>query len=129
MRMMVAAPPPFSILYFEIHTTSSSYNFGAMMSMTRSQRLEPDINKNQKSHLEGSEDSILKDFSEYILAKDPDILVSSNQHSRSTTILDYLFIRMSELGLDLQLGRDKKTNKTNKIEGRVYLSNKSFHTI
>ena len=31
---MAAAPPPFSILYFEIHTTSSSYNL-AIMSMTR----------------------------------------------------------------------------------------------
>ena len=86
-----------------------------MMSMTRSQRLEPDIKKNQKSHLKGTRIAFSNIFAEYVLAKDPDILFSSNQHSRSTTILDYLFMRMRKLGLDLQLGRDKKTNMINQI--------------
>jgi DNA polymerase elongation subunit (family B) len=81
---------------------------------------EPEIS------LEGSEDAILQSLCEYIQAKDPDILFSSNQHSRSTTALDYLFMRMIGLGLDLDFGRDKKTDNPNKIEGRVYLSNKSF---
>ncbi|MGB7955314.1 MAG: hypothetical protein WCF23_15145 [Candidatus Nitrosopolaris sp.] len=31
-------------------------------------------------------------------------------------------------GLDVQLGRDNKTNNAHKIEGRVHLSNKSFHS-
>jgi len=37
-------------------------------------------------------------------------------------------MRMTGLGLDLDFGRDKKTDNPNKIEGRVYLSNKSFHS-
>jgi len=37
-------------------------------------------------------------------------------------------MRMLGLGLDLDFGRDKKTDNPNKIEGRVYLSNKSFHS-
>jgi DNA polymerase elongation subunit (family B) len=123
----LAVPPPrYSILYFEIHTISSTYNFGhdvndPIIRIRARYQQEPEIS------FEGNEDSILKDFSEYALANDPDILVSSMQHSRSITMLDYLFMRMRKLGLDLQLGRDNKTNKTNKIEGRVYLSNKSFH--
>ena len=116
-----ATPPQFPILYFEIQT-SSPYNFGAydlndpITEIIARYQQEPDIS------FGGSEDSILKDFSEYILAKDPDILISLNQHSR---IVEYLFARMSALGLGL--GRDKNTNKTNKIGGRVYLNNKSFH--
>ncbi len=35
---------------------------------------------------------------------------------------------MTGLGLGLDIGRDKKTDKPNKIEGRVYLNNKSFHS-
>jgi DNA polymerase elongation subunit (family B) len=120
---LVAPPPPFSILYFEIHTRSSSNNLGhdvndPITEIRARYQHEPEIS------FKGSEDSILKDFSEYALANDPDILVSSNQHSGTTT-LDYLFIRMTGLGLDLHLGRD---NNTNKIEGRVYLNNKSFHS-
>ena len=99
----------------------------AVISMTRSQRSESDIKMNRKS-LEGSENAILQSFCEYIQAKDPGILFSLNQYSRSTTTFDYLFMKMTRLGLDLDFGRDNKTNKTNKIEGRVYLSNKSFHS-
>mgnify|MGYP002402000554 CR=1 FL=1 len=35
---------------------------------------------------------------------------------------------MTELGLDLDFGSDKKTDNPNKIEGRVYLGNMSFHS-
>jgi DNA polymerase elongation subunit (family B) len=114
-------------LYFEIHTTPSSYNLGHDVNNPVTEirvryQEEPEIS------LEGSEDTILQSFCEYIQDKDPDILFSSNQHSRSTTTLDYLFMRMTGLGLDLDFGRDKKTDKPNKIEGRVYLGNKSFYS-
>jgi DNA polymerase elongation subunit (family B) len=123
---LAAEPPPFSILYFEIYTLSS-YNLGAddlndpVTEIRARYQQEPDFS------FSGSEDSILKDFSEYVLAKDPDILVSSTQHSRSLTALDHLFIRMRKLGLDLQIARDKKTNMINQLQGRVYLSSMSFH--
>ncbi len=124
---LVAEPPPFSILYFEIQT-SSPYNFGAYDPNDPITEIRVRYQHEPEIPFGGSEDSILKDFSECVLAKDPDILVSSTQHSRSPTILDYLFMRMRKLGLDLQLGRDKQTNKTNQIEGRVYLGNESFHS-
>ena len=63
--------PPFSILYLEIHTTSS-YNSGHDVNdpvteiIVRYQE-EPEIS------LEGTEDAILQSFREYIQAKDPDI--------------------------------------------------------
>jgi DNA polymerase elongation subunit (family B) len=96
---LVAPPPPFSILYFEIHTRSSSNNLGhdvndPITEIRARYQHEPEIS------FKGSEDSILKDFSEYALANDPDILVSSNQHSGTTT-LDYLFMRLSRLDLHL----------------------------
>jgi DNA polymerase elongation subunit (family B) len=123
---VTVAPPPFSILYFEFHTTSSSYNLGhdvndAVTEIKVRYQEEPEIS------LEGSEDAILESFCEYIQTKDPDILFSLNQHSRTTT-LDYLFMRITRLGLDLDFGRDKKTHIPNKIEGRVYLNNKSFQS-
>jgi DNA polymerase elongation subunit (family B) len=119
---LAAAPPPFSILYFEIHTTSSMYNLDhdvndSITEIRARCQEEPEIS------FDGSEDGILSAFSEYVLANDPDILVSSSQYRPSSSILDYLFIRMG--GLDLHFGRD---NRTNKIEGRVYLNNKSFHS-
>lgn len=78
--------------------------------------------------LAGSEESILKDFSEYVLAKDPDILISSNQHSRSSTILQYIFARIEAIELDLELGRDKTTGETNKSQGFISIASR-FTTI
>ncbi len=124
---LAASPPSFSILYFEIHAAPSLYYLGPDDVNDPTTQIRARYQEEPEISFEGSEDSILKDFSEYVLAKDPDILVSTDQHSRST-ILDYLFMRIRGLGLDLQLGRDKKTNKTNKIEGMVYLSSKSFHS-
>jgi hypothetical protein len=44
------------------------------------------------------------------------------------TSIEYLFTRISELGLDLQLGRDKQTNKRNNVERRIYLENNSLYS-
>jgi DNA polymerase elongation subunit (family B) len=121
----LAVPPlPFSILYFEIQMSSSNdLGLNHLNDPIREIRVryqqEPEIS------LEGSEDIILNAFSDYVLTKDPDILVSSDLHSGST-IVGCLFMKMSRLGLDLQLGRNKSTKMTNKVEGRICLSNKSF---
>jgi DNA polymerase elongation subunit (family B) len=58
---LAAALPPFSILYFEIHTTSSMYNLGhdvndPITEIRARYQQEPEIS------FEGNEDSILKDF-------------------------------------------------------------------
>jgi DNA polymerase elongation subunit (family B) len=121
---LVAAPPPFSILYFEIYTTSSTFYFehGANDPITE---IRARYQEEREICFEGNEDSIFQSFCEYVLAKDPDILFCSNQYSRKTTILDYLFMRMKKLGLDVQLGREKRANKE---EGRIYLDNMSLHS-
>jgi len=117
------ATPPFSILYFEIHTASSSspYNLGhdqiGEISVRYSQELEISF--------EGSEENIITEFCKYVLAKDPDILICISNHFEHKNVL---FERMSVLGLDLFLGREddsNNNNKTDRIRGRVYLSNNS----
>jgi DNA polymerase elongation subunit (family B) len=122
-----AARPSFSILHFEIRTKSSPYNFDTAHLNDPIAEIRAKYQEEPEISVEGGEDSILESFCEYVLVKDPDILVSSSQHSRTTT-LDYVFVRMTGLGLDLHLGRDKNTDKTDRIEGRVYLSNKSFRS-
>jgi hypothetical protein len=67
---------------------------------------------------------------DYVTAKDPDILISTNQHFESTNV-DYLFKKMSTLALDL--GRESSLpnhiNKINGIKGNfshtIFCKNKS----
>ena len=120
----VAAPLPFSIMYFEIHTTSSTSYFDHDVNDPITE-IRARYQEEREICFEGNEDSIFHSFCEYVLAKDPDILFSSTPYSRRTITLDYLFMRMKKLGLDLQLGREKKANK---VEGRILLSNQSAHT-
>ncbi|HYT42615.1 MAG TPA: DNA polymerase domain-containing protein, partial [Methylomirabilota bacterium] len=111
--------PPFSILYFEIHTASSSYNIGHDQNSIR----EISVRYRQELEIlfEGSEESIITDFCKYVQAKDPDILICISSHFERKNIL---FERMNALGLDLPLGRDgSSSNRTKRIRGRVYLSN------
>jgi DNA polymerase elongation subunit (family B) len=72
---------------------------------------------------------MLIDFCNHVLTTDPDILVSRKEHYRSTRNLQYLFTRMKELGIDIELGRNNQTNKKNRIEGRIYLETDSIHNI
>lgn len=97
---MAVALPPFSFLYFEIRTPSSLYNFDAADANDPITEIRARYQEEPEISFEGSEDSIIKDFSEYVLAKDPDILISSNQHSRRIAIIDYLFARIRKLGLE-----------------------------
>jgi DNA polymerase elongation subunit (family B) len=62
------------------------------------------------------------------LLPDPDILVSSVRHYRSTSVLHYLFVRIEDLELDIQLGRGDR-NKTNHTAGGVYLDRNSVDSI
>lgn len=120
--------PPFSILYFEIVTLSSSYGLGSydvndpIIGIKARYQEEPEIT------FEGNEDTILKDFCRYVMTNDPDILVSTKQHYRNTSIPQLLIARMSELGIDLELGRDNQTNNRDNIEGRIYLECNSLYS-
>jgi DNA polymerase elongation subunit (family B) len=113
--------PPFSILYFEIHTASSSSSYDSGLDQIReiSVRYQQDL----ETSFEGSEENILIEFCRYILTKDPDILIGSSNPFEHKNIL---FDRINMLGLDMPLGRDEDSNsRTNRINGRVYLDNNS----
>jgi len=112
------APPPFSVLYFDVHDSDTD-----QINLIRARHQgEPEV------HFEGEEENILKEFHDYVVGKDPDIIVSTNQRSENSVIV-YFFKRMETLGLDL--GRSPivhgHTNKTIGINGRVHLRNASFH--
>ena len=117
------ARPPFSVLYFEIQTelSSLSYDLGHDHDSIREIRVR--YQEELEISFEGSEENIITDFCKYVLAKDPDILICSSNHFEYKNIL---FMRMDMLGLNLFLGRDEDSNnRTNRISGRVYLSNNS----
>ena len=121
----VVQPPPFSILYFEVITSSSSYSLDSYDVNDPIRRINVRYQEEPEITFEGTEETMMKDFCKYILTTDPDILVSTKHHYRSTGVLHYLSARMSELGIDMGLGRDKQTNKRNSIEGRIYLDSDS----
>jgi DNA polymerase elongation subunit (family B) len=114
------APPPFSILYFEIHHDFDGNQIGQI----RAQYLEEPF-----VSIEGDEESVLTKFYEYVLNKDPDILVFSRDNYNNTFFYD-LITKMNVLGFDI--GREPsihgKNNKANVVSGRVCLDRKSFDT-
>ena len=113
----VLATPPFSILYFEIESSLDNDDIIVEIRARHQERNEEEV------LFEGEEVAILKEFRDYVLAKDPDILVSSYQGLERNTI-DHLLARMSEY--EFNLGRDG--DKLTRIQGRVCLDSKSFHS-
>jgi DNA polymerase elongation subunit (family B) len=114
---------PFSILYFEIHTTSSSYNLSHDQEPIREIRVR--YQQELEISIGGSEENIITDFCKFVLEKDPDILICISNHFEYKNIL---FERMRMLGLGLRIGREEDNdndNKAKRISGRVYLSNNS----
>jgi DNA polymerase elongation subunit (family B) len=99
------APPPFSTLYFDI-----LHNFDS------SQIRQIRARNQDESYIsfEGDEESILKEFHEYIISKNPDILIYSTDNH---TFLDDLITKMKTFGYEI--GREPN-------KGRVYLESKSL---
>jgi DNA polymerase elongation subunit (family B) len=119
-------PPAFTTMYFEVITWSSHYSLDSYDVNEPIRRINARYQEDPEGIFEGNDDeTILKDFCNFVVANDPDILVSTEQH-RCTSILKYLFARLKELGIDLELGR---TNNSNGIEGRIYLVSNSFQSI
>ena len=101
------APPPFSILYFDIlHNFDSSE-----IRQIRARHQDESYNS-----FEGDEESILKEFHEYVMRKDPDILIYSTDNH---TFLEEIITKMRTLRYDI--GREPN-------KGRVCLESKSFHS-
>ena len=101
------APPPFSILYSDIHRDFESDQIRQIKARHQD---EPFIS------FEGEEERIFKEFHEFVVNKDPDILVSTGDTFK------HFMTRMSRL--DLDIGREP--NKAS-VKGRVCLESKSFH--
>jgi DNA polymerase elongation subunit (family B) len=78
------------------------------------------------------ESTILQDFSNYVVSKDPDIIIFKNY---DLAVLNYLLQRIKILSLDLQLGRwktdiysrDQKQVSQKWIQGRVYLTQNDYN--
>lgn len=119
------SPPPFSLLYFDIHTFS-----GILASDDAIRPIKvryEDFEKNDREDIlfESCEEKIiLQEFSNYILAKDPDIIICMGDYDN--TVLQYLFTRTKKIGFNLQLGREIIDTNIMKgslrIKGRICIS-------
>jgi DNA polymerase elongation subunit (family B) len=95
---------------YSISTSRSSGKINPEDSVVRIKSQYEDAN-DPKQNVEvlfdsNQEEGMLRDFCGYVKDKDPDILVVAGDHY-ANTILDYLFARMVNLGLELDLGREK----------------------
>ena len=78
------------------------------------------------------ESTLLQDFSNYVVSKDPDVIIFKNYEQ---AVLNYLLERVKILSLDLQLGRwrtdiysiDQKQVLQKWIQGRVYLTQNDYN--
>ena len=121
-------PPPFTVLYFEVISASSQYSLDSHDVNDPIRYINARYQEEAEITFEGSEEKMLRDFCNYVLTTDPDIMVSTKGHYRSTDILHYLFTRRSEVRVDIELSRGN-TNKRNSVEGRIYLNSESFHNL
>jgi DNA polymerase elongation subunit (family B) len=124
------SPPPFSLLYFDIHTFSGILASDDAIRLIKV-RYE-DCEKNEREDLlfqDSEEKTILQDFSDYVTSKDPDIVVCMGDYDNR--VLQYLFTRAKMVGFNLQLGREivdddyfkiLKSPLTHWIKGRICIS-------
>jgi DNA polymerase elongation subunit (family B) len=120
----VQQSPPFTILYFEVTTSSSLYSMDSHDVNDPIKQITARYHEEQEMKFADDEKTIIEDFCNYVLTNDPDIIISTEQHCLGTSVLEYLIARIEEFGIDIKLGR---TDKRNAIEGRVYLG--SFDNI
>lgn len=119
--------PPFSVMHVEIIPT---------IEQTILDRDDPIQSINVRYHedviFQTDESKLLQDFSNYVISRDPDIIILKNY---DLTILNYLLERIKILSLDLQMGRwktdiysvDQKHILQKWIQGRVYLSQNDYN--
>jgi DNA polymerase elongation subunit (family B) len=121
------APPPFTILLFNIQTNPSVWpphpHHNPIIG------LEVKYEEEEQT-LHGDEQDVLNDFSSNVRAYDPDFLVCPNPDNT----VDYLFERVRKLQLNIQLGReDVDLQRLSKplpywFPGRVVLNLRYFNT-
>ena len=103
-----SSPPPFSLLYFDLHTFSGilASDNGIMLIKVRYESHDKKEREKEDIFFQNSEENaILQEFSNYVHDKDPDIIICMGDYG-DNTVLHYLFARAKNIGFDLQLGRD-----------------------
>jgi DNA polymerase-2 len=103
-------PPPFSLLYFDLHTYS-----GLLASDDAIRLIKVGYEQNEAVFDNSEEKIILQQFSDYVHEKDLDIIVCMGDYDNGK-LLRYLFDRAKKIGFDLQLERDAK------LKGRICIS-------
>jgi DNA polymerase elongation subunit (family B) len=101
------SPPPFSLLYFDLHTFSGilAPDDGIRLIKVRYEDYAEKERQEEDILFQNSEEkAILQEFSDYILAKDPDIIICMGDYDNNNTVLHYLFARARKIGFNLQLG-------------------------
>jgi DNA polymerase elongation subunit (family B) len=130
-------PPPFSILHIDVQTLSGKINPEDSVVTIKARYEDVSDPKQAVETLfeKGREIDILETFCSYVQDKNPDILVIEGDHYAST-ILEYVFARTVNLGLELDLGRENtkvalltslKHPGRHWIKGRLVISNRTVN--
>ena len=120
--------PPFSIMQVEIVATTEQTILDTDDPI---QSINARYNEEDATFHDG-ESTLLQDFSNYVVSKNPDIIIFKNY---DLAVLNYLLERMKTLSLDLQLGRwktdvysrDQKQVLQKWIQWRVYLTQNDYN--
>src|SRR5919205_584599 len=90
-------PPPFSLLYFDLHTYS-----GILASDDAIRVIKVRYEQEDEIVFDNSEEKvILQQYSDYVQEKNPDIIVCMGDYDNGK-VLRYLFDRAKKIGFDLQ---------------------------
>ena len=124
----VETQPPFSIMQVEIVTTTEQ---AILDTNDPIQSINARYNE-EDATFHDDESTLLQDFCNYVVSKDPDIIIFKNY---DLAVLNYLLERIKILSLDLQLGRwktdiysrDQKQVLQKWIQGRVYLTQNDYN--
>jgi DNA polymerase elongation subunit (family B) len=117
--------PPFSLHYVDVQTSSGKINPEDAVILIKVKYEDTSDPQHSTEIVFDSEQEkdILVDFCNYMQEKDPDIIVFLGNHY-ANIILDYLYVRILKLGLDLYIGREKKN-----VEPRTFLKHPGGHWI
>jgi DNA polymerase elongation subunit (family B) len=92
-------PPPFSLMYFDLHTYS-----GILASEDAIRVIKVRYGEDEAVFDDSDEKVILQQFSDYVQEKNPDVIVCMGDYENGK-VLRYLLARAEKVGFDLQLVR------------------------
>src|SRR5205085_1066333 len=99
--------PPFSLLYFDLYTFSGILAPDDPIRLIKVRYEDLGEKKERQEEdilLQNTEEkAILQEFSNYVFAKDPDIIICMGDYDNNNTVLHYLFARARKIDFNLQL--------------------------